>query len=212
MEEEWKHYYHAQEGFKRQSEIARYFIQGLPFALVSVGFIGLLDIVMLISSPVDFEGFIVIMFGLSILVITILGALNSVLAAVLWDIQPRQTCTSFAGQGAAFAIMTYVVDPILLIVLVSISLTFLSDIALYGIAFIILSLVSGYLGKHIAAEFEEERKGTEELASIHDRHMTCPHCGRHTFANLSTTDAHHGTLCPACGRWFGVDEEGPGLE
>jgi hypothetical protein len=212
LEEQWGNYNNGQDRFKQQSEIVRYFIQGLPFALLSIGFIGMLDIVFFITFPSNFADIISAMIVLSIFVVILMGALNSVLAAALWDIRPRQTCTSFAGQGALFAIMTYLFDPFFLLFLLPISMTVYSDIVFYMVAFLILSLVGGYFGKHIAAEFEGEYEKTEELASVHDRFVTCPHCGQHSVTGPTGVDDQKGTLCSSCGRWFGVFDRGPGLQ
>jgi hypothetical protein len=212
LEEQWGNYYSEQDRFKHQSEIVRYFIQGLPFSLISMGFLVLFDLLFIFGFPFIFAEFLSTMIVLSIFIIVLLGALNSLLAAALWDIKPRQTCTSFAGQGALFAIMTYVFDPIFLIFILSISVTFYSDLVFYATAFVILSFVGGYLGKHIAAEFEGEYEKTDELASVHDRFVTCPHCGQHSVTGPAGVDDQKGTLCSSCGRWFGVFDRGPGLD
>jgi ABC-type multidrug transport system fused ATPase/permease subunit len=195
-----------------QNEYIRYLIQGIPFAFVTVSVLWLLDNVLLSIFFINLVNILSTMFVLAIMLIVLLGALNSYLAAALWDMKPNQTCTSFAGQGLLLVFMAYIFNPFLLIFLFSMSVTILDDIILYGITFLILAFIGGYLGKHIAAEFVGESERNMELASVHDRHVSCPHCGVSVVVGPTSVDEQRGTTCSACGRWFGVFDRGAVIE
>ncbi len=212
MDETGVRYYDSGNGFKNQNEYVRYFIQGIPFALMSISFLWLLENLLLSLFFGDIASFFSIIFVLAIVLVVMLGALNSYLAAALWDIKPNQTCMSFAGQGLLLVLMAYIFDPFFLIILIIFSMTLLFDIVIYGAAFLILAFIGGYLGKNIAAEFEGESERMVELASVHDRHVTCPHCGAPTVIGPTTVDEQRGIHCSVCGRWFGVFDRGPVLE
>jgi hypothetical protein len=213
MEDKWVSYPEYGDTFKHQSEIVRYFVQGIPFAAISIG------VLLLFQSWFEsfgyfssFSNFVSLMLIVAILLTVVLGALNSFLAAALWDIRPRQTCTSFAGQGLMFVFFSYVAGPLFLVFIFSFVITLVYGIAVYVVFFIVLAFIGGYLGKNIAAEFEGVEERVEELASVHDRHITCPYCGAHTVQGASTVDGQRGTHCSACGEWFGVLDKGLDLE
>lgn len=198
---------------KIQNEYVRYLIQGIPFALVTISLLWLLDNILLSLFFMDFASLLSTMFVLAIMLIVLLGALNSLLAAALWDQKPNQTCISFAGQGLLLVFMAYMFNPFLLIFLFSMTMTILNDIMLYGTTFLVLAFIGGYLGKHIAAEFESESEETKmELASVHDRHVACPHCGVSVVVGPTSVDEQRGTSCSACGKWFEVFDRGAVIE
>ncbi|MBY8997394.1 MAG: hypothetical protein KGD60_06665 [Candidatus Thorarchaeota archaeon] len=205
-------HYDSGNGVKIQNNYVRYLIQGIPFALVTISLLWLLDNVLLSIFFMDFASLFSIMFVLAIMLIVVLGALNSFIATALWDIKPKQTCTSFGGQGLLLVFMSYFVNPVFLILILSYSMTILSDAVVYGAVFLVLAFIGGYLGKHIAAEFEGESEKKSELASVHDRHVTCPHCGVSVVVGPTSVDEQRGTTCSACGRWFGVFDRGAVIE
>jgi len=160
----------------------------------------------------DITSLLSTLFVTAIALVLLLGALNSIFAAALWDIRPRQTFASFAGQGLLLIMMSYIFNPIFLITLLTFSISLFDEILVYIIAFVILSFIGGYLGKNIAAEFEGENEKRVELASVHDRHVSCPHCGQSNFVGPRTVDEQRGTHCSTCNRWFSVFDRGPLLE
>lgn len=205
-------YPQQQERFKHQSEIIKYFVQGLPFAIMSTGTLWLFDFILLNMFFVDFATLISTLFVMAIVLTLVLGATNSIIASALWDIKPRQTCTSFGGQGLLLVFMAYIVGPFFVFLFLSFAVMFYYGIAIYSIFFIGSAFVGGYLGKNVAAEFEGEYERVEELASVHDRHVTCPYCGAHTVQGASTVDDQGGIHCSACGQWFRVLDGGPALK
>ena len=213
MEDTGVRYYDSVNEPKIQNEYVRYLIQGIPFAFVTVSLLWLLDNVLLSIFFMDISSLLSTLFVLAIMLIVMLGALNSYLAAALWDQKPNQTCTSFAGQGLLLVFMAYIVNPFFLIFVLSFSMTILSDTVVYGAVFLVLAFIGGYLGKHIAAEFEGESEKTKmELASVHDRHVACPHCGVSVVVGPTSVDDQRGITCSACGKWFGVFDRGAVIE
>jgi len=212
MEVNWVSSNDSGNRFKNQSEFIRYLIQGIPFALVSISLIWLLENLLLSIFFTDLASLFSVMFVLAIVLVVMLGALNSFFAAALWDIKPKQTCTSFAGQGLLLVFMAYIFNPFFLIFLITFSMTVLYDLVVYVAVFLFLAFIGGYLGKNIAMEFEGENENTVVLASVHDRHVACPHCGEPTVIGPRGVDEQRGTHCSACKRWFGVFDRGPVLE
>lgn len=212
MEDTGVRYYDSGNRVKIQNDYVRYLIQGIPFALVTISLLWLLDNVLLSIFFLDFASLLSTMFVISIMLIVMLGAVNSFIAAALWEIEPKQTCTSFAGQGLLLVFMAYFFYPVFLIFVLSYSMTILNDVVLYGVAFLILAVIGGYFGKHIAAEFQGESEKKMELASVHDRHVACPHCGVSVVVGPTSVDEQRGTTCSACGRWFRVFDRGAVIE
>ena len=213
MEDTGVRYYETGNEVKIQNEYDRYFIQGIPFALITISLVWLLDNILLSIFFMDISSLLSTMFVLAIAFIVLLGAMNSFLAAALWDEKPNHTFTSFAGQGLLLVFMAYMFNPFLLIFLFSMTVTILNDIILYVTTFLVLAVIGGYFGKHIASEFQGESEKTKmELASVHDRHVSCPHCGVSVVVGPTSVDEQRGTTCSACGRWFGVFDRGAVIE
>lgn len=213
MEDTGVRYYETGNEVKIQNEYVRYFIQGIPFALITISLVWLLDNILLSIFFMDISSLLSTMFVLAIAFIVLLGAMNSFLAAALWDEKPNHTFTSFAGQGLLLVFMAYMFNPFLLIFLFSMTVTILNDIILYVTTFLVLAIIGGYFGKHIAAEFQGESEKTKiELASVHDRHVACPHCGVSVVVGPTSVDDQRGITCSACGKWFGVFDRGAVIE
>jgi len=212
LEDRWVSYDNYGNRFKDQNILLKYFIQGVPFAIMSIGLLWLFENFLWGFFFTDIANILTIMIVMAIAFILLMGTLNSVFAAALWDIRPRQDCLSFAGQGILLVFMSYIFDPFFTIVLLTYSLTFFYGFVVYGALFLVLALIGGYLGKYIAAEFEGELEGTEQLASVHDRQINCPHCGAPVVVGPTSVDDQRGINCPNCGAWFAVFDRGPVLE
>jgi ribosomal protein L37AE/L43A len=72
------------------------------------------------------------------------------------------------------------------------------------------SIASGYIGRHVAVEFEGAREGAEELASVRDRHVICPHCRQRFVRQTSKVDFDGMVSCPHCGGKITGQPDGPG--
>lgn len=182
----------------------KYFIQGIPFAMISVGFSWyfLSTAFGLLFS--DFELFISYLFGIGLVFLIVVGLLNSLVAEALWNIKSNRSITGFIGQGLLFILMAAIVEPLLLMLYFALAFTYASSILITGLAFVILAIVCGYLGKNIAAEFEPTSAGREELASVFDRHVSCPQCNAKFTCSPQEADESGGVHCPQCGTWIVV--------
>ncbi len=195
--------------FSSLSAPIKYFIQGVPFALVSVGFFWYLFSTALGILFSDFELFISYLLGAFLVFLILVGLLNSLLARVLWNIESNRSITGFIGQGLLFTLMAAIVEPILLVLYFTLALAYASSILITIVAFVILAIVCGYLGKNIAAEFEPVSAGKEELASVFDRHVSCPTCNAKFTCSPQDADESGGVRCPQCGAWIGVFDRSP---
>lgn len=212
MEDRWVSYDNYGNRFKDQNTVLRYFLQGLPFAIMSIGLLWLFENLFWAMFLTNFADVLSIMIMMAIAFIVLMGALNSIFAAALWDIRPKQTCLSFAGQGMLLVFMSYIFDPFFVILFLAYVSTLLYGFLIYAGLFILLAFIGGYLGKNIANEFEREHEKVEQLASVHDRQVTCPHCGHSMMVGPSRVDDQRGITCTSCGQWFGVYDRGPTLE
>jgi len=76
----------------------------------------------------------------------------------------------------------------------------IADIIIFLVVLVLLdAIASGYIGRYVAAEFEGAREGTEELASVSDRHIICPHCNLRFMRQRTNMDFKGLVSCPHCG-------------
>lgn len=212
MEDRWVSYDNYGSRFRDQNIVLRYFIQGFPFAIMSIGLLWLFENLFWAMFFTNIADVLSILMVMAIAFIVLMGALNSIFAAALWDIRPKQTCLSFAGQGLLLVFMSYVFDPFFVAIFLVYVSTYPYGLLVYATLFVVLAFIGGYLGKNIASEFEREYEKVEQLASVHDRQMNCPYCGASVTVSPSRVDDQRGITCPSCGEWFGVFDRGPTLE
>ncbi len=189
----------------------KYFAHGLAFAVIMLGFPFFLDVIYLgmvyDGSSSAFLGGMVLVF---IMLLFGVGFFNSHLARYIWDLNPKRTLTSWLGQGFMVLLMlplfgfTY-------FMIIMLTWGFASPPAILSavVLFFLDAIASGYIGKHVAAEFEEQREGLEELASVADRHIPCPHCGSLFMCRSSMIGPNGNATCPHCRRAVVVPVEGP---
>ncbi len=188
----------------------KYFVHGLVFALIKLGFPFAMNVVLLRAI---YDGSLSVVLGGLVLVFIMLlfgvGFFNGHMACYLWDLNPKRTLTSWLGQGFLVLLMLPLFGYIYMMVMfpwvLGSPLAVLSAIVL----FFLDATVSGYIGKHIAAEFEEQREGEEELASVVDRHIPCPHCGSLFMCRNSMIGPNREATCPHCRKTVVVPVEGP---
>ena len=146
--------------------------------------------------------FIMLLFGF--------GFFNSHLARYLWDVNPKMTLTSWLGQGLLVLLMLPLFGFIYYMIIVLLW-GFGSPPAVLSavVLFFLDAIASGYIGRHVAAEFEEQREGVEELASVADRHIPCPHCGSLFMCRSSMIGPNGEVTCPHCQSAVVVPVEGP---
>lgn len=211
MENRWADNKSKQGKFSSYSNSVKLVIQGIPFALISIGFTWFLFFVAFDLIFLDLSLFFGLIGGLLILFLIVIGFTNSILAEALWDIRPNRSVFGFIGQGLLFLVMASFFIPIftLVIILLSFSL-FLNAIAII-ITVVLLGFIGGYLGMNIAAEFEPTESRKEELASVHDRHVSCPHCNAKFTLSPNETDVSGGITCSGCGTWFSIFDRSPSL-
>lgn len=178
----------------------KYFAHGLVFALIWLGFPFVLAAVLMgMSYGGVFQaatGGAVLFFVMALVVV---GLFNSQLARYLWDLNPKRTLRSWLGQGflvfirlSSFGLLCYMI--------ISFLLVFGSPAAVLSavVLFYLDAIASGYICRHVAAEFEEQREGDEELASVADHNMLCPHCGSLFMCRSSMIGPNREATCPHC--------------
>jgi len=188
----------------------KYFVHGLVFALIKLGFPFVMNVILL--GAIYGGSLSVVLGGLVLVSIMLLfgvGFFNSQMASYLWDLNPKRTLTSWLGQGFLVLIMLplfgYIYMMIMFPWVLGSPLAVLSAVVL----FFLDAIASGYIGKHVAAEFEEQREGEEELASVADRHIPCPHCGSLFMCRSSMIGPNGEAICPHCQEAVVVPIEGP---
>ena len=188
----------------------KYFAHGLVFALIMLGFPFFMDVVLL---GVIYGGSLSAALGGLVLVFIMLlfgvGFFNSQLARYIWDLNPKRALTSWVGQGFLVLIML----PLFGFIYTMAIFPWVFDSPLAVLSVVVLffldAVASGYIGKHVAAEFEEQREGVEELASVADRHIPCPHCGALFLCRKSMIGPNGEAICPHCRGTVVVPVEGP---
>lgn len=184
-----------------ENNIVKYFAHGILFAFFLPTFNIAIDFLFL--TGVDISSALTVL-GLIVLFLPLLfGYLNGELARRLWGLNPRQAVTTWYGQGLLIFFMlplfvSFYHGLIIFVTLFAMSGSFESIVIL--IVLIVLdAITSGYIGRHVAAEFEGAREGSEELASVSDRHIVCPHCNFRFMRQRSNADFDGMVSCPHCG-------------
>ena len=189
----------------------KYFAHGLVFSLIMLGFPFFMDVIFLEAI---FGGSLNVLLGGLVLVFIMLlfgvGFFNSHLASYFWGLSPKRTLTSWLGQGILVLLMLPLFGFVYFMIIMF-SWGFASPPAILSAAvlFVLDAIASGYIGRHVAAEFEEQREGVEELASVADRHIPCPHCGTLFMCRSSMIGPNRNATCPHCQRAVVVPVEGP---
>lgn len=193
--------------------IGKYFVHGILFSIVIFLFTYSLDILIFNMWYAALFDFVFIFLFLIILMLIAFGFVNTLLAQHIWNINPRKTISSYLGQGFLILIMLPIFGTGYYLIL---SFLFWTDpFTGFGLIISLLlldGLASGYIGKYVAAEFEEVRAGTEELASVRDRHNLCPYCGKSFMFRRSEVSSEGEIICPHCNEKIVMRIGGPGLE
>ncbi|TFG10162.1 hypothetical protein EU538_02715 [Candidatus Thorarchaeota archaeon] len=194
------------------NNLVKYFVHGIPFAILSVLFVYVLDFVLLMMLTGSPSGVLMLAFVILLGYFLTIGAVNIVAAELVWGIRAKRSVKSFLGQGFLFTVMLFLIDPFLYAVVFAFTATLILDLVLLTVSFVILAFVGGYIGRNIAVEFVGERERSDELASIHDRQMTCRHCGAQTTVKTLEVEESGGFTCSECGRWNQVSDRGPSID
>ncbi len=211
MEHRWGNNESKQGNFRSYSDLVKYLIHGIPFAVISLGFTWFLFFIGLDLIFFDLGLFFGLIGGLLILFLVIIGFSNSLLAEALWDIKPNRSILGFIGQGILLVVMISIFNPILLLVVILLSFSLFLNTINIIISVTLFGYIGGYLGKNIAAAFEPTVARKEELASVHDRHVSCPHCNAKLTVSPNETDESGGINCPGCGTWISIFDRSPAL-
>ena len=188
----------------------KYFVHGLVFALIMLGFPFIVNVIILGAF---YGGSLsTVLGGLALVFIMLLfgvGFFNGQMARHLWDLNPKRTLTSWLGQGFLVLMMIPLFGYIYMMTMFPWILGSLPAVLSTVVLFFLNAIASGYIGKHVAAEFEEQREGEEELASVADRHIPCPHCGSLFMCKSSMVGPNGDVICPHCQEAVVVPVEGP---
>ncbi|MCK5301823.1 MAG: hypothetical protein KAJ96_01675 [Candidatus Thorarchaeota archaeon] len=188
----------------------KYFAHGLVFALIMLGFPFIVNVIIL--GAIYGGSLSAVLGGLALVFIILLfgvGFFNGQMAHHLWSLNPKRTLTSWLGQGFLVLMMIPLFGYIYMMFMFPWVFGSLPAVLATVVLFFLDAIVSGYIGKHVAAEFEEQREGEEELASIADRHVPCPHCGSLFMCRNSMIGPNREAICPHCQEAVVVPVEGP---
>lgn len=186
------------------NNIVKYFVHGIVFALFLPGFSFLIEIIIIPSVTLNNFTNLLLVFAFLIMLLPLLfGFLNGELARRLWNLNPRQSVTTWYGQGLLIFFMLSFFGGFYYSLLFLNAITLLTGAPIFILVLAVLilidAIVSGYVGQHVAVEFEEAHEGVEELASIGDRHIVCPHCQSRFMRQQSNMDSDGLVSCPHCG-------------
>ena len=189
------------------SNIIKYIVHGSVFSVGMFVFPFILEFLLLGSL---YSGFyteiLVLIIGSFLALVGVFGAINSYFARLFWKINPRSTVTSYLGQGFLILFMIPLFGTFLYFAIA----VFGTAGFLFGIVLVLIdAFVSGYIGKHVAAEFEGDRARSEELASVSDRHKLCPHCGSRFMIRTSMIMPGGTVTCTHCSKLVNIPKEGP---
>lgn len=192
---------HENETIK--NTIIKYFMHGLAFALFFPAFYIAVDFLFLSGMTGGYVTSALGVLGLIALLMPLLfGFLNGELARHFWGLNPNKSVTTWYGQGFLIFMMLPLFGSFYYYVIFFATLGAMSGIADFIILLVVLVLLdaiaSGYIGRYVAAEFEGAREGAEELASVSDRHIVCPHCGSRFMRQKSNMDFDGLVSCPHC--------------
>ena len=193
--------------------IGRYFVHGIIFSILILLFTITLDALILNMLFTAMFDLLFIFLFLGILMLIAFGFVNTLLAKHIWNINPRGTVTSYLGQGFLIILMLPIFGVGYYLIFSFLFWTNpLSGFGLIISLFLIDGLASGYIGKYVAVEFEGDRAGTEELASVRDRHNLCPYCGKSFMFRSSEVSSEGEIICPHCNGRIVLRIGGPNLE
>ncbi len=184
-----------------ENNLVKYFAHGILFAVFLPAFNLAIDF--LFITGVDISSALTILGLTAIFLPLFFGYLNGEIARRLWGLNPRQAVTTWYGQGLLIFFMLPLFGSFYFYLILSITLFAMTgtfEIIVILIVLIVLdAIASGYIGRHVAAEFEGTREGSEELASVSDRHIVCPHCKLRFMRQRSNADFDGLVNCPYCG-------------
>jgi hypothetical protein len=190
--------------------IVKYFVHVLVFAIFLPVFYFIFES-LLLAGVAEFDiSVALIVFGLFALSLPLFfGYLNGEIARRLWGLNPKKAVTTWYGQGFLIFFMLPLFGSFYYY-FVLFAMVGLSGFIVVSITLIILNaLASGYIGRYVAAEFEGAREGTEELASVSDRHIICPHCRSRFTHQIAKMDLDGFVSCPHCGGKVSGQPDGP---
>lgn len=198
-----------------ENDLIKYFLHGLVFAVFLPVFSIMLELMIILPLPLNVISSFLGLFAILVLLLPIFfGYLNGELARRLWGYNPKRSVTTWFGQGFLIFMMLPLFGSFYYFILVLITFSILMGDPI-AILFLIIfigvdAIVSGYVGKHVAVEFEGAREGAEKLASVSDRHIVCPHCGSRFMRKKIAMDFDGLISCPHCGGTVPGQPGGPG--
>jgi hypothetical protein len=186
-----------------ENTIIKYFLHGLAFAIFLPAFSFMIEFMIFLPLPIDvLSSLLLVIVLLIILLPLIFGYLNGELARRLWGYNPKQSVTTWFGQGLLIFFMLPLFGGFYYFLLIFSAGPMIVGNALsmlFMLIFVVLdSIASGYVGRHVAVEFEGAREGAEEFASVGDRHIVCPHCNSRFMRKKADMDFDGLVSCPHC--------------
>ncbi len=202
------------EGEILGNNIVKYFVHGILFAIFLPAFNIAIDFLFLTGfTGVDIYSALTVLGLIAIFLPLLFGYLNGEFARRLWGLNPRQAVTTWYGQGLLIFFMLPLFGSFYYYLILFVTLFAMigfSELIVILIVLILLdAIASGYIGRHVAAEFEGAREGSEELASVSDRHIVCPHCKLRFMRQKSNADFNGLISCPHCGGKVSEQPGGP---
>ena len=192
------------------NSIVKFFVHGIAFALFLPVFYFLFESLLSAGLAGYDISVALALFGLFALSLPLFfGYLNGEIARHLWGLNPKKAVTTWYGQGLLIFFMLPLFGSFYYY------FAFFSVAGLFGFIVVLITLTmlnafaSGYIGRYVAAEFEGAREGAEELASVSDRHIICPHCRSRFTHQIAKMDLDGFVSCPHCGGKVSGQPDGP---
>lgn len=197
-----------------ENVLVKYFLHGIVFAIFLPAFSIVIELLFILPLPFDVIVNFLYLVGFLILLLPLFfGYLNGELARRLWGYNPKRSVTTWFGQGFLIFMMLPLFGSFYYIILMFLTFSIMMGdptAIFFLIIFVLLdAIVSGYVGKHVAVEFEGAREGAEELASVSDRHIVCQHCNSRFMRLKANMDFDGLISCPHCGGTVSGQPGGP---
>lgn len=207
----------AQKERKFTSDLLKYFIHGLLYAIIGTLATIVFAVISLISTIVvgavagfagEFVGYIVLtvfVLFLLILVFFVAGLINTSLSRSFWRANPPKGLKSYTGHGAALVlILTIFGLPNMAIDYFFPNLDFITFLIIAIPRIVIYAIIDGYLGRWIAYGFSNFPVASKTRNVKDGISGTCPQCGVDTIVTMKDDVNSRVVTCHGCGNPFEI--------
>lgn len=208
----------AQKERKFTSDLPKYFIHGLLYAILGTLATIVFAFISLISTIVvgavagvggEFVGFIVLVvfiLFLLILVFFVAGLINASISRSFWSANPPKGLKSYAGHGAALVLVLTIFGlPNMAIDYFFPNLDFITFIIIAIPRIVIYAIIDGYIGRWIAYGFSNFPVASKVKEVGEGVSGTCPQCGVDTIVTMRDDVNNKVVTCHGCGNPFEIE-------